>query len=57
MWEDNTWSIVSTKDITNKKMLYNKTLIDDVIYKGKDSDKPEEGWKKYPARVLKLGSK
>lgn len=50
-------STISSRFITNKKMLYNNRIVDLIAYPLSEGKMPKDGWQKYRAVVLQLGSK
>ncbi len=54
--ETEEYSIIPTTAISNKKMLYDVNIIEDLPHIG-PGDEPVAGWEKHPAAVLKIGSK
>jgi hypothetical protein len=49
------FTVQSVSCVKNKAMLKNSQLVDDVEHIGKEKNKPAEGWKSYPARIIASG--
>ncbi|EFX70722.1 hypothetical protein DAPPUDRAFT_256784 [Daphnia pulex] len=57
-WEvEQKFTVQSVSSVKNKLQLKDAKLVDDVEHQGKEKDRPKEGWKSYPARVLTCGAK
>jgi hypothetical protein len=55
-WEvEQKFTVQSVSSVKNKLQLKDAKLVDDVEHQGKEKDRPKEGWKSYPARVLTCG--
>lgn len=51
----NSWSIVLSEDVPNKRMLHDPKILDDIPYKV--GPQPATGWELHCGVVLRLGSK
>ena len=52
-WVDtNDWSIVLTSDVSNKRMLYDRKILDLILYK--EGEEPAGGYTKHMGVVLEL---